>query len=70
MPAWGQKERSELGGEAWKGILGTWISVHRTSVLQEHSGACGRCEAAGIPQGEVQGGGMRRERRQRRSRGP
>ena len=48
----------------WKGILGTRISVHRTSVLQEHSGVCGQCEAVGILQGEVQGGGMRLERQQ------
>lgn len=44
--------------------------VHRTSVLQEISGVDGQPEAAGVPEGEVQGGRIWLERQQHRSRGP
>ena len=42
----------------------------RTSVLQELSGVDGQPEAAGVPEGDVQGGRIWLERQQHRSRGP
>lgn len=44
--------------------------MHRASVLQEISGVDGQPEAAGVPEGEVQGGRIWLERQQHRSRGP
>ena len=59
----GQKERKELGGEGRKDTLYAGVGVHRTSVLQEHSGVDRQPAAAGAPEGEVQGGRLWLERR-------
>ena len=65
----GQKDRNELD-EVGKDTLGPGVGVHRTSVLQEHRGVDGQPEAAGVPEGEAQGGRIWLERQLHRSRGP
>ena len=53
-----------------KDTLGPGVGVHKTSVLQEHRGVDGQPEAAGVPEGEAQGGRIWLERQLHRSRGP